>query len=157
MIVLNGASRYTLAVKLTREGLRVMQTLVLSEKTCCSLWTLVGLVKRLLTLACHLSHNSSPSVSHIQLSTETMARQLLLLPTTSRFDLRVRRYNPAHAYHHLLLLFLYVAASFSRAAGDNEYTLGTRTLLPSHWHTCFAYWSLQINWQTIITTSLQKD
>lgn len=96
MIVGNNASRYTLAVKLTREGLRVMQTLVLSEKTCCSLWTLVGLVKRLLTL--------SPSVSHIQLSTETMARQLLLLPTTSRFNLRVRRYSPAHADLLLLLV-----------------------------------------------------
>lgn len=91
MIVRNGLSRYTLAVNLTGEGLRVMQTLVLSEKTCCSLWTLVGLVKRLLTL--------SPSVSHIQLSTETMARQLLLLPTTSRFDLRVRRYSPPPPPH----------------------------------------------------------
>lgn len=107
MIVRNRAT-----VKLTREGLRVMQTLVLSEKTCCSLWTLVGLVKRLLTL--------SPSVSHIQLSTETMARQLLLLPTTSRFDPRVRRYSPAHA-DLLLLPFFYVAASFSCAAGDSEY------------------------------------
>lgn len=86
-----------------------MQTLVLSERrlvarsrhTCWACQEVVDTsaarVRR------HLSHNSSPSsVWHIHtlfcdnppLSPETMARQLLVLATSSRSYLRVRCYSP---------------------------------------------------------------